>query len=127
MFNTRSESEIFNFEYVWEVYKPVEQRRWGYYTLPVLFGDNLVARLYPRLDRKNSTLQICGFWLEDETSANDIVFANALRNGLQRFATFVVVVSENIILALAVFAYIIMLFANVVNIAKLVNRSNVCR
>ena len=81
--------EVFNFEYVWEVYKPVEQRRWGYYTLPVLFGDNLVARLYPRLDRKNSTLQICGFWLEDETSANDIVFANALRNGLQRFATFV--------------------------------------
>lgn len=80
--------EVFDFDYVWEVYKPLEQRRWGYYTLPILFGDKLVARLDPRLDRKNGTLKILGFWLEDEVSADDPLFADALRNGLRRFASF---------------------------------------
>ena len=30
--------QVFDFEYFWEVYKPVHQRRWGYYTLPILYG-----------------------------------------------------------------------------------------
>jgi len=34
--------QVFGFDYVWEVYKPVEQRRWGYYVLPILYGDDLV-------------------------------------------------------------------------------------
>jgi uncharacterized protein YcaQ len=49
--------QVFGFEYIWEVYKPVEQRRWGYYVLPILYGDDLVARLDPKLDRKTMTLQ----------------------------------------------------------------------
>ncbi|MDP2778250.1 MAG: crosslink repair DNA glycosylase YcaQ family protein, partial [Anaerolineales bacterium] len=47
--------KVFDFEYLWEVYKPVHQRRWGYYTLPILYGDDLVARLDPKLDRKTNT------------------------------------------------------------------------
>ena len=43
--------KLFGFEYLWEVYKPAHQRRWGYYTLPILYGDDLVARLDPKLDR----------------------------------------------------------------------------
>ncbi len=58
-------AQLFDFDYVWEVYKPVEKRRWGYYTLPILWGDRLVARLDPKLDRKTGTLEIKGFWLED--------------------------------------------------------------
>ena len=81
--------QLFDFEYIWEVYKPVELRRWGYYTLPVLYGDNLVARIDPKLDRKTATLQIQGFWLENEASADDPDFADALGRGLARFASFV--------------------------------------
>lgn len=80
-------AQLFDFEYVWEVYKPADQRRWGYYTLPVLWGDRLVARLDPKLDRKTGTLEIKGFWLEDFVAADDSVFAQALARGLSRFAT----------------------------------------
>jgi uncharacterized protein len=79
---------LFDFEYIWEVYKPAEQRRWGYYTLPILYDDLLVARLDPKLDRKTSTLVINGFWLEDQTLANNLDFAAALARALAHFMTF---------------------------------------
>jgi len=81
--------KVFDFEYIWEVYKPVEQRRWGYYVLPILYGDDLVARLDPKLDRKSMTLQINGFWLEEHAPVNEPAFADALGRGLARFASFV--------------------------------------
>lgn len=81
--------QVFGFEYIWEVYKPVEQRRWGYYVLPILYGDDLVARLDPKLDRKTMTLKINGFWLEDDAPVDDPAFADALGRGLARFASFV--------------------------------------
>lgn len=80
--------KVFDFEYLWEVYKPAHQRRWGYYTLPILYGDDLVARLDPKLDRKTNTLHILGFWLEDD-APKDEAFANALANGLKRFAAMI--------------------------------------
>jgi hypothetical protein len=77
--------QVFDFEYIWEVYKPAHQRRWGYYTLPILYGDDLVARLDPKLDRATGTLHILGFWLEDD-APKDEAFADALALGLIRFA-----------------------------------------
>jgi hypothetical protein len=76
---------VFDFEYVWEVYKPEHQRKWGYYVLPILYGDDLVARLDPKFDRTTNTLHILGFWLEDDTVV-DSKFADALAKGLTRFA-----------------------------------------
>jgi len=35
--------ELFSFEYRWEVYKPVTEREYGYYVLPVLYGDSFIA------------------------------------------------------------------------------------
>lgn len=79
---------LFDFDYVWEVYKPVEKRQYGYYTLPVLWGDRLVARFDSKLDRTTNTFVILGFWLEDTTLGADEAFAAALARGFTRFVTF---------------------------------------
>lgn len=79
---------LFDFDYVWEVYKPVDKRKFGYYTLPVLWGDRLVARFDSKLDRTTNTFVILGFWLEDEALGRDEDFAEALARGFGRFVTF---------------------------------------
>jgi uncharacterized protein YcaQ len=79
---------VFGFDYVWEVYKPAHQRRFGYYTLPILWGDRLVARFDGKLDRTASTFVILGLWLEDQALGHDEAFAEALARGFARFVTF---------------------------------------
>src|SRR5690349_1342928 len=80
--------ELFGFDYVWEVYKPEHQRRFGYYTLPVLWGDRLVARFDSKLDRTTNTFVILGLWLEDVALGSDQAFAEALACGFARFIAF---------------------------------------
>lgn len=79
---------LFGFEHIWEIYKPARQRRWGAYTLPVLYGDRLVARLEPSIDRKTGTLTVHALWLEDPELERDVAFMAALASGLRRFARF---------------------------------------
>ncbi|SCL27250.1 hypothetical protein GA0074692_2317 [Micromonospora pallida] len=50
--------QLFDFEYVLEMYKPRDQRRWGYYALPVLHGDQLVGKLDATADRKAGVLVV---------------------------------------------------------------------
>jgi len=57
--------ELFGFDYVWEVYVPAPKRRWGYYVLPLLYGDRFVGRIEPRIDRKGGVLRVAGLWWED--------------------------------------------------------------
>lgn len=56
--------ELFSFEYRWEVYKPAIQRKYGYYVLPILYGNNFVARFEPVLDKNSRTLIIRNWWWE---------------------------------------------------------------
>ena len=69
---------VFGFDYTWEIYTPVHKRRWGPHTMPILWGDRLVARVDPRLDRATGTLVINGLWLEDPALAKDEAFAAAM-------------------------------------------------
>ena len=55
---------LFDFDYVWEVYVPEKKRRWGYYVLPILYGDRLVGRIEPRIERRAGALRIAGLWWE---------------------------------------------------------------
>ncbi len=79
---------LFDFDYIWEVYKPAPQRKFGYYTLPVLWGDQLVARFDSKFDRATNTFVILGFWLEDKALGADEQFAEALARGFARFVAF---------------------------------------
>ena len=56
---------LFDFDYRWEVYVPEAKRRWGYYVLPLLYGDRFVGRIEPRIDRATGTLRVLGLWWED--------------------------------------------------------------
>ncbi|MGM9973906.1 MAG: winged helix-turn-helix domain-containing protein [Clostridiaceae bacterium] len=57
---------IFNFKYTWEVYVPAAKRKYGYYVLPVLYGDNLVARFEPENHKGSGTLVIKNWWWEED-------------------------------------------------------------
>ena len=80
---------LFGFDYVWEVYVPESKRRWGYYVLPILFGDRLVGRFEPRIDRATDTVRILGVWWEagfDPRTADG--FVDAMRAALAAYLRF---------------------------------------
>ena len=58
-------ARLYDFDYVWEVYVPAAKRRWGYYVLPILFGDRFVGRIEPRIERRSDALRIVDVWWED--------------------------------------------------------------
>jgi uncharacterized protein YcaQ len=64
MWDRRLLRELFDFDYLWEVYVPATKRRWGYYVLPILYSDRLVGRIEPRIDRKAGVLRVVGLWWE---------------------------------------------------------------
>ncbi len=51
-------TEIFEFDYQLEMYKPVAGRRWGYWAMPVLYGDRLVGKLDATADRGAGVLRV---------------------------------------------------------------------
>ena len=76
----------FEFDYVWEAYKPADKRRWGYYVMPILRGDLLVGRADLRIDRGSKTLIVHHLWLEHSASARDADLVRAIGLGLRRLA-----------------------------------------
>ena len=67
--------ELFGFEYVLEMYKPKDKRRWGYFALPVLHEDRLVGKVDATADRKRSVLDVHAFH-------EDIKFTRAIRTAV---------------------------------------------
>jgi uncharacterized protein YcaQ len=89
MWDRRLLRELFGFEYVWEVYTPVEKRKHGYYVLPILFGDRLVGRIEPRLDRAKKRLEIAAIWREEGFDVDEPDFLPAMREALFAYRDFV--------------------------------------
>ena len=86
----RRMEELFEFDYVLEMYKPADQRRWGYFALPVLHADRLVGKLDATADRKAGRLFVDavhedGRWTRALRSAvDDEISALAAWLGLTR-------------------------------------------
>ena len=81
---------LFDFDYTWEVYVPAAKRRYGYYVLPLLYGDRLVGRIEPRLDRKAGTLRILGISFEPAFGPmEEPQFVPALAEALRAYQRFV--------------------------------------
>jgi hypothetical protein len=69
--------EIFEFDYVLEMYKPAAQRVWGYYALPILYADRLVGKLDARADRKDGVLRVTAVH-------RDVAFTKAMTAAVDR-------------------------------------------
>jgi hypothetical protein len=71
IFDRKRMVEIFEFDYQLEMYKPKAKRRWGYFALPILHGDEFVGKLDASADRKAGVLRIHALHCDVEFS-NDL-------------------------------------------------------
>ncbi|QHJ10666.1 hypothetical protein FX988_00886 [Paraglaciecola mesophila] len=78
---------LFNFDYLLECYVPASKRQYGYFSLPILWDANLVARMDCKVDRKTKVLHIQHLALEPNVRKVD-AFQHALKNALPGFLTF---------------------------------------
>ncbi len=79
--------ELFNFDYQIECYVPEKKRKYGYYVLPILFGDEFVGRLDAKADRKTKQFTIKGVWFENGFKPND-TFYKTFTTQLYSFSKF---------------------------------------
>ncbi|MCL8009921.1 crosslink repair DNA glycosylase YcaQ family protein [Streptomyces sp. AS02] len=73
----RRTTELFGFDYQLEMYKPAAKRRWGYFALPILYGDRLVGKLDATADRKAGVLRV-------DAAHEDERFTQAMRAEIGR-------------------------------------------
>ena len=78
---------LFDFDYTWEIYTPEAKRKYGYYVLPLLYGDRLIGRVEPVYDKKARKLTVKNIWYEDGVKP-DRTIKKAVNACLARFEAF---------------------------------------
>ena len=78
---------LWDYQYSWEIYTPAVKRKYGYYTLPIIFGDRFVGRIEAVPDRKNKVLEVRGLWWEQGVRQTKKM-NSALEKTLSKFAKF---------------------------------------
>jgi len=92
MWDRKLIEQVFGFNYRWEVYKPQAQREYGYYVLPVLYGDKFVARFEPEHVKGGKTLTIKNWWWEEGVKPSKTM-TNAIKKAFKDFTTYLEVES----------------------------------
>ena len=77
VFDRKRMAELFEFDYQLEMYKPATKRRWGYYALPILYGDRLVGKLDATADHRAGCLRI-------HAIHEDVEFTKAMSAAIHR-------------------------------------------
>ncbi len=78
---------IWDYQYSWEIYTPPEKRKYGYYVLPMLWGDRFIGRIEAAADRKAGALLVRNVWYEDGVRQTKKL-ARALDRAVVRLAEF---------------------------------------
>jgi len=87
IWDRRRTRELFDFDYMLECYTPAAKRRYGYFTLPILFGGRLVGRVEPKVHRRERVLTLRSVHLEPGAPSLRAL-ADGLRPALRSFAEF---------------------------------------
>ena len=78
---------LWNFQYSWEIYTPAEKRKYGYYTLPLLWGERFIGRIETAVERKAGTLYVKNIWYEPGVRQTKKL-QSTLKKTIRRFAGF---------------------------------------
>lgn len=78
---------LWDFTYSWEIYTPASKRKYGYYTLPLIYKDRFVGRIEAVPDRKEGILNVKGLWWEPDTRQTKALNSE-LERTLKNFAKF---------------------------------------
>ncbi len=77
IYDRKRSLELFDFEYVLEMYKPVDKRRWGFFALPIVHGDQVIGKADITADRKAGVLRV-------NALHQDVKFTRAMTDGIRR-------------------------------------------
>ncbi len=89
MWDRKLIKEIFNFDYKWEIYTPKSERKYGYYVLPILYGEQFIGRIEMVCDKKKRKLNIQNIWYEPKVKQTKDVHYK-IEAAIKRFERFIV-------------------------------------
>ncbi len=78
---------IWDFDYKWEIYTPASERKYGYYVLPILYGERFIGRIEMKYDRKCKKLNVSNIWYESNVKLTKTI-ENSLVSAIERFEIF---------------------------------------
>jgi uncharacterized protein len=78
---------LFNFDYTIEIYTPETKRKYGYYVLPILYGDKFIGRMDPLMDRKNGKLIVKAVYAEPNAPKDEDI-SREIRDSIGQLSEF---------------------------------------
>lgn len=74
--------ELFDFDYKWEIYTPLKDRKYGYYVLPVLYGEKIIGRIELARDKKKKKIVVKNIWID----SLDAILKSKIENKVKKLS-----------------------------------------